>query len=160
MKNSLLFIVVFSFFINSCKEEKSATKSTTLENSHYYSFKDGLLYGYEQKPNSDGSENPLIMFQYAGQRDDVYQLFYSQDNHVVNVVECKKPCEFMKNKTYYNTEGGNVISKNYFRVSDKTIAKLAILDAINGNLEQSVVVKNGKNYSVWFGQRVELTMIK
>lgn len=54
--------MVLSFFINSCKEEKSATKNTTLENSHYYSFKDGLLYGYEQKPNSDGSENPLIMF--------------------------------------------------------------------------------------------------
>ena len=152
MKNKLLIALILSFFLNSCKEEKSVTKNN-LEVEHYYSFRDENLYGYEQQKEADGTEKPLLMIQYAGQKDDTYQLFFlNSDNETINVIECTKPCEFMKQMTFYN---GSYISKQYYRVSDKAVVKFAILDAINGKLEKSLAVRGGKNYEVWFGSEIK-----
>ena len=64
MKNKLLIVVILSFFLNSCKEEKSVTKNNS-EVDHYYSFRDENLYGYKQQKEADGTEKPLLMIKYV-----------------------------------------------------------------------------------------------
>lgn len=154
----LITIITFAVLVSSCKQENSNQKDNSPQQDHYYSFRDGNLYGYEQQKESDGTEKPLLMIQYAGQKDDTYQLFFlTPDNKAINVVECTKPCEFMKQMTFYNSTDENYISKQYYRVGDKSVIKFAILDAINGKLERSFAVRGGKTYEVWFGNKLKLS---
>lgn len=152
----ITLLVVLLLLLTSCKEEVS--KKESINSEHFYSFKEGKLYGYEQQQNQDTTEKPLIMMQYAGQKNDTYQLFYlSADNKIINVIECQSPCVFMKQSTFYNIGDGQFVSKEYFRVGKDSIAKYAITDAMKGNLERTIVSKGNKKYNVWFSNKAEFT---
>ena len=133
---------------------------------HNYSFKDSYEYGYERAVSDQEKNNgivtpPLVVFKYAGHRDDKYQV-YVKDQIVrgaVTVLECSNPCEFIKAMTFYN---GEMRKKEHLRAMDKTLGWLALEDAINGRLEQYVTERNNRKVTIWFDEKkgVNFTPVK
>lgn len=122
-----------------------------------YSFKDGYEYGYErvlseQEKNNGLGTSPLVVFKYAGHRDDKYQVYVKDKNvrGAVTVLECSNPCEFIKAMTFYN---GEMLKKEHLRATSKTIGWLALEDAINGRLEQYVTEKNNRKVTISFDEK-------
>lgn len=119
----------------------------------YYSLKDGYEYGYE-KVLSDADvkagkvASTLIMFKYAGKKDNTYQVF-NTDQSVYTVFQCKEPCEFIQIMTF---DDSRILSKETMRAVYGSVAQVVMDDARNGMLEQYVGEATGVKVNVWFDE--------
>jgi len=161
--NKYLVAILMAVVVSGCGQEKPAVDAAvsaeiaepTPKIDHYYSLKDGLEYGYEQAVSQDAQNagqvaQSLMMFKFAGKSGDLYQAYNKDASGAITVAECSNPCEFIKVMVFYN---GSHMSTERLRATDGTIGWLVMSDAINGKLEQYLVEKEGKKFSVWFDEK-------
>lgn len=121
---------------------------------HLYSIKDGYEYGYERavstNESNDGQQaSQLVMVKYAGTQQGKYQAFM-KEGAIVVAIECSNPCEFIKTMMF---DHGNHYKTERMRAVEGTVGWLIMADAINGQLEPYVAVRNGKKVHVWFDEK-------
>ena len=119
---------------------------------HYYSMKDGYEYGYEMSVSQDDANagqvaSKLLMFKYAGQKDNIYQVFSKDQSGAYDVIQCENPCKFFKEMIFYD---GRLIKVERMSATEGSLGWSVLSDAINNKLEQYI----GKNKST--GQKVNL----
>lgn len=127
---------------------------------HFYSLKDGTEYGYqhaiseEQEKQGQVAEQ-ITMFQFAGEKDGKYQVF-AKEKSFYQVVECDKECKFIKVMTF---AAGQHVNTERIAGGNGSIASIALQDAINGQLEQTVITSkaNGSKNHVWFTEENGIT---
>lgn len=173
---ALLLIVCLIIAINALSNfynrylEKQRSKPLELQQAgiapqqasidHYYSMRDGYLYGYEQAISQNDIEqgraaNTLLMFRYSGLKDGVYQVYTKDDAlDVITVMECTNPCDFLKIITHVKHLDKPKVE--HMRMTPGTIAELVFYDAMNGKLNEVVLDKNGKKNSMWIGEKGDL----
>lgn len=120
---------------------------------HYYAMRDGYEYGYEKAISLDDANagqvaSKLVMFKYAGNIDNKYQVFM-KEGLINTVAECNNPCEFVKIMSFYN---GVHTATERIRASEENLATTILMDAINGKLERYVGARKGKKVNVWFDE--------
>lgn len=121
---------------------------------HYYSLRDGFEYGYEQAVSESASKqgqvaSKILMFKYLGERDGVLQ-FYSKDGDMLVVVQCERPCEFIKQMVFYD---GSLQRKEMLRAAQGSIAWALSQDGMNGHLKKFQKERDGKLKEVWFDEQ-------
>jgi hypothetical protein len=119
----------------------------------YFSLQDGLEYGYEQAVSSDAQNkgqvaSNIMMFKFLGERDGTMQ-FYSRDGNYSGVLQCERPCEFVKQMFFYN---GQLQRKEHIRAVEGSIAWALTRDAMNGYLKKYSKERDGKLQEVWFDE--------
>ncbi len=132
---------------------------------HFYSMREGYLYGYERKlsvneANNGQASTTVLMFQYAGEKDGKHQVL-SEEKNVFTVFECAGECEFIK---VMLCVGGELYKVERIRAANTVVAAV-LLDAKNGKLEQVVREKRShpnKKFHIWFNERAgfQMTEIK
>lgn len=131
---------------------------------HHYSIKDGYQYGYEQAISQNDTDagklaNTLLMFRYSGMKNGKYQVYNTDDTlDVLSVLECEKPCEFVKISTHVSVLDQPKVE--HMRLAPGTIAWSVFTDAMNGKLEPVVLEKNGKKSNIWITEKGELTQVQ
>ncbi|MHB1333413.1 MAG: hypothetical protein ACYCY1_12515 [Sulfuriferula sp.] len=126
---------------------------------HFYSMKDGQEYGYEKgisqdQQNAGQVAAALMMFKYAGQKDDLYQVYSTTPGGGAIVMQCSNPCDFIKTMAFFQ---GAFVSAERFKATDGALGWAVLTDAINGKLEQYVTEKHGKKAHIWFDEHKGLT---
>jgi len=149
-------------FLTGCNHQSndpsaSATESVAEDTrpaapEHNYAVYMDDEYGYqpaisENQVNDGQVATTLIMLKYLGERNGKYQLFTKQNDNVMTVMECQKPCEFIK--LHHIVNGMGVVKTEVMEAAPDSIGKLAFDDAINGQLQQFVKEENGKKYTAW-----------
>lgn len=122
---------------------------------HFYSLKDGTEYGYqhaiseEQEKQGQVAEK-ITMFQFAGEKDGKYQVF-TKEKSVYQVIECDKECKFIKLMTFAS---GQHVNTERIAGGNSSIASIVLQDAINGQLEQTVITSkaDGSKSHIWFSE--------
>lgn len=124
--------------------------------THYYSvYMDGE-YGYQPEISENQAKDgqvgaALIMLRYLGEKNGIYQIFSKQNESLMSVMECKKPCEYIK--VHQIVKGLGVVKTEVIQAAPSSIGKLAFDDAMNGQLEQFVKVEGNKKYTVWLDDK-------
>lgn len=162
---------IYSWLINPFGVDSKNTKSAaiaenlkTQETDHYYSMKDGYLYGYEQAVSQNDNEqgkaaNTLLMFRYSGFKDGIYQVYTKDDVlDVITVMECKNPCDFLKITIHVKLLDKPKVQ--HMRMTPDTIAWAVFNDAMNGKLDEVVLEKNGEKNSMWISENGALYQAK
>jgi len=123
---------------------------------HYYSvYLDGE-YGYQPEISENQAKDgqvgaTLVMLKYLGERNGTYQIFSKENESFMTVMECKKPCEFIK--VHHIVKGLGVVKTDVLQAAPNSIGKLAFDDAMSGQLEQFVKVEGNKKYTVWLNEK-------
>lgn len=104
--------------------------------SHFYSMEEDGEYGYEpglsENDEKEGTKvKALIMVRYLGNSNDAYTIQVS-DGSFRQVISCKTPCEFVKNRAYI--EGG-LVKTETMRAAEGSIVWEVMQDAQNGELQ-------------------------
>ncbi len=113
---------------------------------HYYSYRNGDVYGYEEKASTADLKKgqlskQLVLAKLLWSNGIDYKIaeFTSIGSDNYSVVTCHKPCSFVTSKNYLD---GNLMSENVWPVKTGTIIWEITQDAMNGKL--SVYQKNGQ----------------
>lgn len=131
--------------------------------THNYALRDGYEYGYERPPsqeeiNKGQATTALSMVKYAGVSNGNHQAYmHDKASNAVVVVECAKPCEFMK-VMIFARPNGPAISTDRMRASPGVLGAMIIEDAINGELEQFIGERDGRKYTVQFNEKSGLKL--
>ena len=163
----LIALILISNFLSACGETQTkaeqdvqpAPAPQVAVKEHNYNLKDGLEYGYEPALSDEARKTgkaveEMLMFKYAGKRDNVYQV-YTKEGAMVTVAECTAPCEFAKLYVFYNNK---FQTKKHMRLEPGILIGFVIEDAQNGKLEQSYPEIKGKKNSIWFSEKgIEFT---
>lgn len=158
----LLSVVAAVLALSACGEENKAVQQSKaaepppaikLPPPKYYSMRDGLEYGYEQGISTDAANSgqvapKLIMIKFLGERHGVVQ-FHFKEGAYHAVVQCERPCEFVKQMIFYD---GELVKKEHMRAAPGSIAAAVTSDALNGHLEKFVKDRNGKPHELWFDE--------
>jgi len=137
---------------NFSKNENGPEAGKLAEPEHNYAvYMDGE-YGYQPAVSENQTNNgqvaaTLFMVKYLGEKNGKYQLFSKQNDHVMAVMECQNPCEFIKLNHIIN--GMGVVKTEVMEAAPDSLGRIAFEDAIAGKLEPFVKEENGKRYSVW-----------
>lgn len=118
---------------------------------HNFAMRAGDEYGYEPDVSEAQKQSgqvtaPLMMFRFAGERNGMYQIFHSNGN-VRTVVDCEKPCEFVRARTFVN---GHQTRVERVRRAEGSILYYAMDDAIHDRLSQHFSMKKGERLAVWY----------
>jgi hypothetical protein len=137
-------------------EVKNDEPVVVAQPTHNYSLKDGFEYGYEQALSENAEDagqiaTTLVMFKYAGKQDGKHQVYSKTNEYLTTVIECAEPCEFIKISQYI--KGNGLSNTERMRAVPGSVGFGVIEDAINGQLEQYVGEKEGKKFTIWFGDK-------
>lgn len=118
---------------------------------HYFAMQAGDEYGYEPDVSVDQARSgqvaaPLVMFRFAGERKGLYQIFNS-NGKTRTVVDCEKPCEFVRARTFVD---GYETKVERIRRAEGSILYYAMDDAIHGRLSQHFIEKKGERLTLWY----------
>lgn len=70
---------------------------------HYYSMKDGYEMSVSQDDANAGQvASKLLMFKFAGKKDNIYQAFSKDQSGYYDVIQCENPCKYIKEMMFYN----------------------------------------------------------
>lgn len=158
----LFFTIIAAVLLTGCgADDQSATKAAVaevapiikLKESRYYAMQDGGEYGYEQAVSADAKNhgqvaNKIHMFRYLGERNGVLQ-FHSRDGSVHAVVQCERPCEFIKQMIFIDK---TLQRKEHIRAVEGSIAWGLTHDALNGYLKPFTKERDGKLQEYWFDE--------
>jgi hypothetical protein len=166
---SIFLLIISLVVMANTSEDKDASKESgkaapvALVNTpepppaitHNYTLKDGQEYGYElaltQADKDEGrAASPILMFKYSGDKGNTVQVYQNKDG-VTSVIECELPCEFMKIMIF--SDGLGHISTDRMRRTAGTVGEQVTTDALNGELDQYELEKNGKKYNVWWDEK-------
>lgn len=123
---------------------------------HYYSMKDGYEYGYEMSVSQDDANagqvaSKLLMFKYAGQKENLYQAFSQDQSGAYDVIQCENPCKYIKEMMFYN---GRVVKVERFSATEGSLGSSVLSDAMNNKLEQYIGKnkRTGQKVNLWFDE--------
>jgi hypothetical protein len=119
---------------------------------HHYVLKEGMQYGYESGISNTAAKDgqvasKIMMVRFAGEQDGRLQAF-AQEKDVYTVLECERPCEFVKLMTFF---GSRNIKTERIRANPGSVANAVMADAMAGELERSTL-KGTPPFTVWFDE--------
>lgn len=88
------------------------------------------------------------MFKFLGEREGTLQ-FHTRDGDFNGVMQCERPCEFVKQMIFYNSK---LQRKEHIRAVEGSIAWAITRDAMNGYLKKFSKERDGKLQEVWFDE--------
>jgi hypothetical protein len=115
---------------------KNEAKWESPKPTHLYSIEEEGEYGYEPGISDDDEKagrktKPLIMVRYLGVKDGTYTIQIN-DGMSTNTASCKYPCEFIKQKTFFN---GSVVDTQTVRAVQGSIIWAIMQDAQNDQMK-------------------------
>ena len=143
-------------------KEAAQAEEVKAPEHHYAVYMDGE-YGYQpevsENQRNDGKvASTLFMVKYLGEKNGKYQLFTKQNEKLMTVMECQKPCEYIK--VNHIISGLGVVKTEVMEAAPDSLGRLAFEDAINGQLEQFVKEDSGKQYTVWLqGKNLQRSLV-